>query len=305
MPELFQPITISILAFLAVAAGVFVGAQMLATQIRVQNRIGGASNQDASFKLGAGLDALIAGYFDEKHFGLEGSVRARLRAQLVRAGFFRPDAINYYIFGRVAVVIIGPAIAYIGTSLFLADQHWLLKLGLLVVAIFTCVMGPDAYLARRERKLQDGYRIAFPDMLDLLVVCVDSGLSLEAAMDRISTEIMRQNRALGINLQLLSAERRAGRGTPDALDAFAQRVGLDEARALAGLLRQSIELGTDVADALRVFGDEMRDRRMLRAEERANQLPVKMVGPLGLCIFPVILMLVMVPMAIRLASVLK
>ena len=150
--------------------------------------------------------------------------------------------------------------------------------------------------------MQQRYRIAFPDMLDLLVVCVDAGLSLEAALERISGEIVRESYELGMNLRLMGAERRAGRSTIDALDGLAKRVGLEEARAFAGLLRQSIELGTDVAEALRVFSDEMRDRRMLRAEERANQLPVKMVAPLGLFIFPVILMTVMVPVGIRLAS---
>ena len=93
---------------------------------------------------------------------------------------------------------------------------------------------------------------------------------------------------------------RAGRSTMDALGSLADRIGIDEARSLVAMLRQSIELGTDVGDALRVFSDEMRDRRLLRAEERANQLPVKMVGPLGLFIFPVILGLVLLPVVIRL-----
>jgi tight adherence protein C len=140
-------------------------------------------------------------------------------------------------------------------------------------------------------------------MLDLMVVCVDAGLSLEAALGRISSEIFRQNRALGTNLMILGAEMRAGRTTVDALDSLADRLGLDEARSLVAMLRQSIELGTDVGDALRVFGDEMRDRRLLRAEERANQLPVKMVGPLGLFIFPVILVMVLLPVIIRLYQV--
>jgi tight adherence protein C len=167
------------------------------------------------------------------------------------------------------------------------------------------VLGPDAYIARRKRVLHLGYRIAFPDMLDLLVVCIDAGLSLEAALDRISGEIGRQNRHLGANLQIMGAEMRAGRSTIDALASFADRLGLDEARSLAAMLRQSIELGTDVGDALRVFSDDMRDRRLMRAEERANQLPVKMVGPLGLFIFPVILGIAMVPVIIRLLTVLK
>ena len=101
-------------------------------------------------------------------------------------------------------------------------------------------------------------------------------------------------------------ERQAGvaRKAAEALASFADRVGLDEARSFVAMLRQSIELGTDVGDALRVFSDEMRDKRLLRAEERANQLPVKMVGPLGLCIFPVILGLVLLPVVIRIYTVL-
>ena len=83
------------------------------------------------------------------------------------------------------------------------------------------------------------------------------------------------------------------------------RRSMDEARSLAAMLRQSIELGTDVGDALRAFSDDMRDRRLLRAEERANQLPVKMVGPLGLFIFRVILGIAMLPVIIRLITVLQ
>ena len=131
------------------------------------------------------------------------------------------------------------------------------------------------------------------------------GSGLEAALERISSEITRQNKALGTNLVLYGAETRAGRSTMDALDSLADRLGLEEARSFAGMLRQSIELGTDISEALRVFSDEMRDRRLLRAEEQANKLPVKMVAPLGACIFPVILMTVMLPVIVRLMSVMK
>jgi tight adherence protein C len=188
---------------------------------------------------------------------------------------------------------------------FLITDKWYLKFGLVAILMLLGVAGPDAYLARRRGKLHVGFRIAFPDMVDLLVVCIDAGLSLEAALDRISSEVTRQNRHLGANLQIMGAEMRAGRSTIDALSSLADRLGLEEARSLAAMLRQSIELGTDVGDALRVFSEEMRDRRLLRAEERANQLPVKMIGPLGLFIFPVILGIAMVPVIIRLLAVLK
>jgi tight adherence protein C len=302
---------ITILAFGAVAIGVYVIAQFLSVQIRVHQRIADQGQDAAQSRdgetaqgLASGFDALVSTLFEEKRFGVEGSVRTKLRRELIRAGFFRVDAINYYIFARVATVVVF-AIAVLIAEQFMVNSQWYLKLGLAAVAILLAVVGPDAYIARRKRVLHLGYRIAFPDMLDLLVVCIDAGLSLEAALDRISGEIGRQNRHLGANLQIMGAEMRAGRSTIDALASFADRLGLEEARSLAAMLRQSIELGTDVGDALRVFSDDMRDRRLMRAEERANQLPVKMVGPLGLFIFPVILGIAMVPVIIRLITVLR
>jgi tight adherence protein C len=296
---------ITILTFGAVAIGVFAIGQFIAVQIRVHQRVT-AQGRDVETApgLASGFDALVSTLFDEKRFGVEGSVRTKLRRELVRAGFFHVDAIKYYIFARIATVVVLVIVALLAEQ-FLVNSEWYLKFALVAIIMVLAVVGPDAYIARRKRKLHLGYRIAFPDMLDLLVVCIDAGLSLEGALDRISGEVTRQNRYLGANLQILGAERRAGRSTIDALASLADRLGLDEARSLAAMLRQSIELGTDVGDALRVFSDDMRDRRLMRAEERANQLPVKMVGPLGLFIFPVILGIAMVPVIIRLITVLK
>jgi tight adherence protein C len=302
----FSPLLITIFAFGAVATTVFVIGQFVALQMRLQKRIGVPRHDTrAASSLASSFDSLVSTFFDEKRFGVEGSVRAQLRRELVRAGFFRPDAINYYIFARMVVAIILPAAAYLLTQQFLTGAEWYLKLAIVAVAIMLGVLGPDAFIARRQRKLQERFQIVFPDMLDLIVVCVDAGLSLEAALDRISGQITRQDHHLGINLALMGAERRAGRSTIDALGSLADRIGIDAARSLVAMLRQSIELGTDVGDALRVFSDEMRDRRLLRAEERANQLPVKMVGPLGLFIFPVILGLVLLPVVIRLFAALN
>jgi len=296
---------ITILAFGAVAIGVFAIGQFIAVQIRVHQRIT-AQGRDVETApgLASGFDALVSTFFNEKRFGVEGSVRTKLRRELIRAGFFHVDAIKYYIFARIATVVVFVIVAFL-TEQFLVNSGWYLKLALVAIIMLLAVVGPDAYIARRKRKLHQGYRIAFPDMLDLLVVCIDAGLSLEGALDRVGGEITRQNRHLGANLQILGAERRAGRSTIDALASLADRLGLDEARSLTAMLRQSIELGTDVGDALRAFSDDMRDRRLMRAEERANQLPVKMVGPLGLFIFPVILGLAMVPVIIRLLAVLR
>jgi tight adherence protein C len=298
-------IVIFVLAFGAVTAVVFLLGQFVSTQIRVHQRLGHhAEAEVASEGLTKTLDGLVSTYFDEKKFGIEGSVRAKLRQELLRAGYFRADAINYYVFARLALVAVLPALAFGFGWYFMSNYSWFYKLGLVALMMLVAIFGPDAYIARRQRTLQTSYRLAFPDLLDLMVVCVDAGLGLEAALERISPEIMRQNKALGMNLVLMGAEGRAGRSTIDALDSLTDRLGLEEARSFAAMLRQSIELGTDVGEALRVFSDEMRDRRLLRAEERANQLPVKMVAPLGAFIFPVILMTVMIPIVLRLMSAL-
>jgi tight adherence protein C len=147
------------------------------------------------------------------------------------------------------------------------------------------------------------HQLIFPDLLDLLVVCVDAGLSLEGALDRITIEMLKQDRVLGSHLMMMRVEMRAGRSTIDALNSLSERLGFDEARSFVLVLRQSVELGSDVGEALRVFSDEMRDKRLLRAEEAANKLPVKMIGPMAGLIFPVILALIMLPLGLRVAAV--
>ena len=298
------PYLIIFLAFGAVTAFVFVAGQFFPTQARLHRRAAMSGREtEATPNLLDGMNTFVTTYFDEKRFQLEGPAKARLRLELIRAGFFRADAINYYVFARLAIVVVLPIIAYMMAEIFFAGYSWLLKLSVVLLVAVLAVLLPDAYIARRQRLLSQKYRIAFPDLLDLMMVCADAGLSLEASFERLSREMFKRSRELGANLLLLGAESRAGKSTPDALGSFAERLGLDEARAFVAVLRQSLELGTDVGTALRVYSDEIRDKRLMRAEERANQLPVKMVLPLGLFIFPVILLMVLLPVIIRFLTV--
>jgi tight adherence protein C len=303
MTEQFFPLMTMLMAFGAVAAIVYVIGQYVTTEVRVQKRAGIQPHESDSTDFFVSVNTLVSTYFDEKRFGLEDSFKAKLHRDLLRAGFFHVQNVSYYIFVRVAVAALLPAIACVFAFTSMGDFGWPSKLALVAAAFVVANMGPSALIARRQRLLMQRYRGLFPDLLDLLVVCVDAGLSLEAALERISMEIIKQSRELGMNLVLLGAEMRAGRNMAEALTSLADRLGLDEARAFAAMLRQSIELGTDIAAALRVFSDEMRDRRLMRAEERANQLPVKMVIPLGLFIFPVILIVIMFPVIVQLIAV--
>jgi tight adherence protein C len=299
------PLIVAILSFGTVSAVVFLVGQQFWLQSRIQRRLSlpTPSSNPTGARPGA-LDAFIGKHFDVKRFGIDDSLRGKLRRELVQAGYFKNDAVNYYIFSRLVAVIILPLLSYIVVEAFLPGLGQLLKLAVVSISALLAIVGPDAYLARRKRMLAQRYRLVFPDLLDLLVVCVDSGLSLEAALDRITGEMVKQNRPLGLNLMMMGAEMRAGRSTIDALNSLADRLDLDEARSFVLVLRQSVELGSDVAESLRIFSDEMRDKRIIRAEENANKLPVKMVAPLGLFIFPVILMVVMLPLALRVMAVL-
>jgi tight adherence protein C len=301
----YLPYGVILLAFGAVTLVVAVVGQYLTAQAHLQRRlttpVPGRGRAFARFS--TALQDFIIKHFDERRFGVDSTLRGKLRRQLVQAGFFRSDALNYYVFARVALAVVLPWFGYLWADFFLEEQPWFFKLAILLVSFLLAIVGPDAYLSRCQRILHDRYRELFLDFLDLLTVCVDAGLSLEAALDRITPEIARQNRELGLSLLMLTAETRAGRSTIEALGSLAERLGLDEARSFVLVLRQSLELGSDTSDALHVFSDEMREKRLIRAEESANKLPVKMLLPLGVFIFPVVLLVVLLPIVIRLVTI--
>jgi tight adherence protein C len=220
------------------------------------------------------------------------------------AGYFSPEAPLLYTILRGALVVLLPAIFYVGYLIDASEYEPLFKFAILAGVFLLSYYIPQAYIARKKTAMEEQYRIAFPDFLDLLVVCVDAGLSLEAALEKVSSEIQESVPAFATNLALMSRETRAGRSTSDALGSLADRLGLEEARSFAMLIQQSLELGTDVAQALRTFSDEMREKRLSRAETRAHALPVKLVLPLGAFIFPVLLIVVMTPLVIRIVGAL-
>jgi len=299
------PLLVAVMAFGCVSIIIFVVGRYVSSQATMHRRlpISVSTSQRSESVVPNFFLASLAGKLDEKKFGIEGPIRTKLRRDLIRAGFFSDQAIQTYIFLRLGLVLVLPLLTYIVIQIFFSPVSFYVMLAVIAVAALIAILGPDAYIARRQRLLQQEYRLVFPDLIDMLVVCTDAGLSLDAAFARINPEVAKQSPAMGMNLSLLGAENRAGRSTADALGTFADRLNIDEVRAFVITLRQSLELGTNIGDALRVFSDEMRAKRLLRAEETANKLPVKMVMPLGGFIFPVILMLIMFPVIIRLIAI--
>jgi tight adherence protein C len=220
-----------------------------------------------------------------------------LRQRLIRAGIFDPSGVAYFFIARTGLAIGFAAAAFFfapiqqGTSMF-----WMV-LGAAGVAGY---VGPSVYLDKRIAARREEHRAGFPDFMDLLVVCADAGLSMEAALDRVGRELGDSYPSLTANIHMANLEIRAGRTLTDALDHLADRLGLEEARSFATLIQQSDELGSSITEALRVYSDDMRHKRLSRAEEKAYSLPAKLSVPMMLCIFPVLFVVILLPVAVRL-----
>ncbi|TGQ38497.1 type II secretion system F family protein [Mesorhizobium sp. M00.F.Ca.ET.216.01.1.1] len=227
-----------------------------------------------------------------------------LDAKLFRAGFYQASAPLIYTLSRLGAVCVGFVVTYTLLSRILPAQlPSLFAFGGSALLGLGCIVIPSIALDRFENGQKQIYRRGFPDFMDMMITCADAGMSLEAAVERVSNELAGTHKWLGIQLAIMNLQLRAGKPLREALRELSDRIGLEEARALAVLFRQSEELGTSLTEALRVYSDEMRNQRIMRAEEQANALPVKMMIPLGLCIFPVVMMVVMLPVIIRMKGI--
>lgn len=151
---------------------------------------------------------------------------------------------------------------------------------------FLAMMLPNFVLNRRVEKRKRQIMNGFPDALDLLVTCTEAGLGLTAALQRVANEFSVSHPVLADELALVNAEIRAGIDRVEALKHLAERTGLEDIRGLVSLIGQSVRFGTSIADTLRVYSEEFRDKRMQRAEEKAAMIGTKMIFPLVFCMFP-------------------
>lgn len=224
------------------------------------------------------------------------------RKDLAQAGFFKPSAIAWYFFIRIVLAILLPTALFIVNSIWPFELETTQWLSTLAGAGILGLVLPSMVVSRRKKMLQQQCRNGFPDFLDLLVVCSEAGIAMEAALQRVSGELAQTYPFLGVNLHMASLELRAGQPLTEAFANLADRIGIEDAHNLGSLLQQSEELGTSLADALRVYSDEMRDKRMSRAEEKAHALPAKMAVPLIVFVFPTILIVILLPVFVQFST---
>jgi len=226
------------------------------------------------------------------------------RKEMIKAGFFSPNAVALYHAARILLPLGLPLVLLTALSLLPAGLSARSSLLGIVCMSGLGFVGPSFYISRRQKRMRQQYRMVFPDFMDLLVVCVEAGLALQPALERIKRELVSASPQFSANLHLVGLELRAGSSLSAALESLAKRLDFEEAHSLASLLKQSEELGTSLSAALRVYSEEMRDKRYMRAEALAHALPVKIVLPVGFCIFPVILVVLFLPLIIRIKALL-
>jgi tight adherence protein C len=238
--------------------------------------------------------------YTTKHYSAADSGDAKaLRRKLIHAGIFDPRAVAYFFVARTALAVGLSAAAFVVLPMFVSSSASMFWLWVIAAGIVGYI-GPSFYIDRRIAKNRNEHQTGFPDFMDLLVVCADSGLSMEAALERVGRELGDTYPSLCANIHMTNLEIRAGRSMTEALEHFGDRLGLEEARAFATLIQQSAELGSSITDALRVYSDDMRHKRLSRAEEKAYSLPAKLSLPMMICIFPTIFVVILLPVVVRL-----
>jgi tight adherence protein C len=260
-----------------------------------------SANEDArSLRYASKIAAQRLIDYTTKNYSTENKGETKeLRRQMLQAGFLDPRAPALFFLARaVAAIAFGVTAFLLGPFLLKPESNmfWPMTLVGGILGYFA----PNVYLSRRIAGRQVEHRAGFPDFMDLLVVCADAGLSMEAALDRVGRELADSYRSLSANIHMATLEMRAGRTLSETLDHLADRLGLEEARSFATLLQQSEKLGSSLTEALRVYSDDMRHKRLSRAEEKAYSLPAKLSVPLTLCVFPVVIIVIMLPVYVKL-----
>ncbi len=233
--------------------------------------------------------------------GGEGDTPSALRLRFGHAGWRSPVARQIYFVSKTLLTVLLPALIWS----VLNAQGWpantMLRMVLVVAAAAAGYYLPEAVLSLRIRHRQRELMHAFPDALDLLRLCVQAGLGLDAAIERVGREMRHARPVLSEEFALTGLALRAGASRAEALRNLSQRVGLKDIDALVSMLIQADRFGTSVSESLTVYADALRTQRRLRAEEAAAKLPVKLLFPLIFCVFPALLTVLLGPVVIMLA----
>jgi tight adherence protein C len=224
------------------------------------------------------------------------------RRLLIHAGLHSDNALAIFSALRLLLLIIGAILTVIVLQIIPNAS------GIIIAYIGFFIMGvtfltPSLILTAMARSRMRTLKVGFPDALDLLVVCCEAGLGLMAALQRVANVLSLSHPSLAGELDLVCKKVRAGLSIKVALNEFTERTGLVDIKGLNSAISQSIRLGTGIAETLRVFSDEYRDKRLQEAEEQAAKIAVKMIFPMMLCIWPSFFIVAVGPAVLKVMKV--
>jgi len=218
-----------------------------------------------------------------------------MRIKMLQAGYRNKDAVRYFHFAQFALGIFGLLAGVIYYLAVIAHQEPTTQQTVMYILGPGGVgyMIPKYWINKRQAQRQEEITNGFPDALDMLLVCVEAGQSIDQAILRVAHELKASYPSLADEFELVSHEIKAGKDKGAVLGDMAERCGVSDIASFVTVLVQSAQFGTSVADALRVYASEMRDKRVMRAEEKANKLPTKMtLATMMLTVPPLLIILI-------------
>ena len=285
-----------LLVFLAVTlalAGLYLWLAPSQTQQRLQTMAGQGSGSPWTETV-----VKIVGPFARLSTPVDMDQASPLRIRFLNAGIRHPDAALVFFGAKTLLPFVLAAAAFLVLRASSQMEGTSLLLCISIAALVGCYVPNLAlfWLARgRKREIFEN----FPDAADLMLVCVEAGLGLDAGLTKVADEMRVKSMALAEELHWTNLEMRAGGTREKSLRNLAVRTGVEEIQTFATMLTQADRFGTSIGDSLRVFSDDLRHKRQVRAEMLAAKVPTKMLIPLVLCIFPSILMVILAPAAIQ------
>lgn len=284
----------------------FLALSLLGSSLKspLRRRLREASGASESVGPGSSFDL---GHLVEPLGGLgvpsQEGARSHTQQRLIQGGFRSETALTSYYAWRMLLLFLLPALVLVVVQ-FMPSLPLKRVLTMTGLAVATGFFGPQFYLSHQIDRRQLQLRRSFPDALDLLVVCVESGLGLAAALQRVGKELSVSHPLLASELAIVNAEMRAGVERMEALKNLADRTGLEDIRGLVTLLAQSMRFGTSIAETLRVYAEEFRDKRMQAAEEQAAKVGTKLIFPLTFCLFPAFFLVAIGPAILKIMAAL-
>lgn len=260
---------------------------------RSMNEDGSARPQKERLRQGGRNEQLqkFANFLEPKDMEELTAMQLKLR----QAGYQSKDSVRFFHFSQFLLGVIGLILGLVYVTVIQADQEYTSK-QMVMYIIGPGGVGyylPKYWITKRIEERKEAITRGFPDALDMMLVCVEAGQSLDQAIVRVARELRASYPALADEFDLVAYEMKAGKDKSSVLRDFGERCGVQDVSSFVTVLIQSATFGTSISEALRVFASEMRDKRVMRAEEAANKLPTKMtLATMGLTVPPLLIILV-------------